>query len=143
MNKGKNILFEIKELDIQIKKRIMKVYREKDISITPAQSKLLFYLKNNKDSNITQKDLEKITFLSKSTLSESINNMVNNELVLKESNEKDNRIKYITLTNKAYELLDDIEKEFSKIEESIIKNVDEKDLNKFFEIISIFKSNLN
>jgi len=103
MNKGKNILFEIKELDIQIKKRIMKVYREKDISITPAQSKLLFYLKNNKDSNITQKDLEKITFLSKSTLSESINNMVNNELVLKESNEKDNRIKYITLTNKAYE----------------------------------------
>lgn len=143
MNKAKNVLFEIKELDLQIKKRIMKVYKENSISITPAQSKLLFYLKNNKDNNVTQKDLEKITFLSKSTLSESINNMVNDGLIIKISNEKDNRIKYISLTNKAYELLGDIEDEFSKIENSIINNVSDNDLNKFFEVISIFKSNLN
>lgn len=142
MDKAKNVLFEIKELDLQIKKRIMKVCKESSISITPAQSKLLFYLKNNRDSEVTQKDLEKITFLSKSTLSESINNMVNDGLIIKNTSNKDNRIKYISLTDKAYELLDDIEDEFSKIENSIINNVSDKDLNKFFEIISIFKSNL-
>lgn len=142
MDKAKNVLFEIKELDLQIKKRIMKVCKESSISITPAQSKLLFYLKNNRDSEVIQKDLEKITFLSKSTLSESINNMVNDGLIIKNTSNKDNRIKYISLTDKAYELLDDIEDEFSKIENSIINNVSDKDLNKFFEIISIFKSNL-
>ena len=142
MDKAKNVLFEIKELDLQIKKRIMKVCKESSISITPAQSKLLFYLKNNRDSEVTQKDLEKITFLSKSTLSESINNMVNDGLIIKNTSNKDNRIKYISLTNKAYELLGDIEDEFSKIENSIINNVSDNDLNKFFEIISIFKSNL-
>lgn len=143
MDKAKNVLFEIKELDLQIKKRIMKVCKESSISITPAQSKLLFYLKNNRDSEVTQKDLEKITFLSKSTLSESINNMVNDGLIIKNTSNKDNRIKYISLTNKAYELLGDIEDEFSKIENSIINNVSDNDLNKFFEVISIFKSNLN
>lgn len=142
MDKGKSVLFEIKELDLQIKKRIVKACKESMIEISPAQSKLLFYLRNNDNKLITQKDLEKITFLSKSTLSEMISNMQKEGLIIKTSSNTDNRIKYISLSSKAYECINQSEKEFSKLEKSIINNVSEEQLNKFFEILSVFKENL-
>ena len=139
MEINSSLFFRIKEIELLIKKRILKIYKDAGIDITPAQSKLIIFIKNNK--NVLQKDLEKLSFLSKSTLSKTLSIMESNDLI-ERVNIEDGRKRKIVLTNKSIEISNNIEKELSNIEKSLIENIDEEKMNVFLNVLDTIKNNV-
>lgn len=95
--KEKLISNELREVDILIKKMIFKHSKDKDIGDfpSPLQERIMIYLVDNKDSIIYQKDLERELNVSKVTISEVLNKMEKNGVIIRESSEVDGRNKKI------------------------------------------------
>ena len=118
----KNICSEIRIMSNLIRQKTFSFEGFDNISsILGSQGYIIKYLSDNKDIDIYQKDIEKRFKVRRSTVTSAINRMEKGGLVVRESVERDNRLKRIKLTEKGWCIHLQIEKEIKKNRSANIK----------------------
>ncbi len=100
------------------------------------------YFYNNRHKDIFQKDFEQEFDIRRSTASNILSLMEKNGLIKRESVPYDARLKKITLTDKAIEIQSAVNKSFDKLESTMKKDINEKELEIFFSVLDKVCSNL-
>lgn len=132
------ILIEIKSLNCEIINKVNKKNTENPLGLT--QIKIINHLIENKITY--QKDLEKKLGLTRATISCVLKTMEKNKIINRISNELDGRSKQIVLNEKIKNKLKGNINEIKKIDNVITKDIDDKELEIFFNVINKMKENL-
>lgn len=140
-----NVIEEIKILEVRIAKRLFKEAKVQDIKRPPSplQAKVLKYLLEHKEKVICQKDLENDLSVSKATISEVLLAMEKSGLIKKEMVPNDARAKRIILTSTSLERFQELEKNFSAINEKLIEGISTDELAHFLNILNKMQKNMN
>ena len=93
--------------------------------------------------DIFQKDIEEEYSIRPSTATELLKQMEKNGLLIREPGPYDNRLKRIVLTDKALVYKDQVVKELTDLEETLVRGIPEEKLEVFFEVIEKMMDNLS
>lgn len=93
--------------------------------------------------DIFQKDIEEEYSIRPSTATELLKQMEKNGLLIREPAPYDNRLKRIVLTDKALVYKDQVVKELTDLEETLVRGIPEEKLEVFFEVIEKMMDNLS
>ena len=100
------------------------------------------YFYHNRNKDIFQKDFEQEFNIRRSTASNILALMEKNGLITRESVSYDARLKKISLTQKAIEIHNIVEKAFEKLEDTIQKDISAEELEVFYTVLDKINSNL-
>lgn len=107
-------------------------------NITIAQSNALLEIGRN--ISISLNDLSKLLNLENSTMSRTVNNLVNNQLVKREIDSLDRRYISISLTEKGYKLYKIIEDNISKYFDKVYQDIPENKRMQVLESLEVLLS---
>jgi DNA-binding MarR family transcriptional regulator len=115
---------------------IKKVFYDHDISklnlgINRTQTNILMFVSENSEKSMSEISL--MTGLEKSSFTRSVDYLVKNEFITRNSSENDRRIVKLSLTNKGIKAAKLIKNDFDDFLESLISDFSEKDKKDFFE----------
>lgn len=134
---------EIKALNHCIRRHIQHHLKENGPpELTLMHSWILAYLNNNADKPVYQRDIEKEFNIGRSSVTGMLNLMESKGYIKRKQSEYDARLKQLIVTPKAVELLAIIEKDKLFMEETITRNISKDDIDNFYRIINIMKSNI-
>jgi DNA-binding MarR family transcriptional regulator len=128
--------------------RLVKRYMDNDTSklyiekITGTHGWALGFFFHNKDRDVFQKDFEQEFNIRRSTASNILALIEKNGLIQREGVPYDARLKKITLTQKALDIQQKIDKSFEKLEDTIKQDITDEELEVFFRVIDKINSNL-
>lgn len=139
-----NVIEEIKKLDVKIAKRLFKDAKKEGIKRPPSplQARILKYILEQKSEVICQKDLENYLKISKATISEVLLTMEKKGIIKRVSMPNDARAKRIVLTNTSLERFQELEKNFSDINEKLIEGISDDELARFLNILNKMQQNM-
>ena len=103
---------------------------------------ILGFVYENRDRDIFQRDIEKEFNLRGSTVTNMLNLMEKNGLIERKSVDGDRRLKRIVLTQKAVEIHQLVISDIERLEETISKGIDKKDIEVFFSVLDKINSNI-
>ena len=135
-----SILFDIKILDIKIKKNINDIFKNIDVTLNPLKVRVLHYI--NENEYVTQKDLESIMIIPKSTLSEALTELEKNKLIIRENKNNNYKNNFIKLTNNGKKLCKQIKDEIDALDNNITKGISKHEMEEFKKVISKIMNNL-
>ena len=139
----RKIALEIKKIEVIATRYVMNhLKKSNEVSMCPLQSEILILLCSN-DGKMTQKEIEELLGIRKSTLSGILNTMKKNEIIDKKSSDKDSRSKIVVLTKKGFDLYQSALKDLEGIEKKIRGEISENDIQIFFKVIDQIKTNLS
>lgn len=138
------VLDNLRELDILIKKRLFSIGKNNGICVPPSplQVRIFMYLLDSKNNEVSQSDLVNQLKVSKVSISEVISKMVNNGVVKVITSEKDARKNIITITDKGIKIMEDMNASFEVIKGEITKNINRDDLDTFNKVMQQMKKNI-
>ncbi|MBQ4583600.1 MAG: winged helix-turn-helix transcriptional regulator [Bacilli bacterium] len=140
----KNVLEELKSLDIAIMKKIFHMAQNLNIEyrITPIQMTIIKFIMDKNNQICYQKDLCHFTGRGKSTVSSVLTTMEKNGLIIRNVND-DNKLTSLTLTNKGISIFRKMQNNLDDFSNKITDGLSSNDLNVFFEVIYTLKKNIN
>lgn len=140
----KNIARELKNLDIQIGRKMFDISIESKMSVPPSplQAQILDYLIMNKEKPINQKQLEENLGVSKTTISNAMLSMERNNMIERIQSDKDARNKEIKLTKKSLEVFNEMSNMFEVLDKEMTKGISKEELEMFSAIIEKIKNNI-
>lgn len=147
--KEKNILFQIKNLEKIILRRLVPDELEKQNILeiakrpTPTQMQIIGYIINNKDREVYQRDLEERLNLRRATISDVLQRMEKNGLITREIDSNDTRSKKILLTHKSKEFFKTATNRMRELEKIAIKGIADEELEVFSNVINKMIDNMN
>ena len=143
MNK-ENVLYQIKDLDKLILRNFICEHKDNktDFLITPTQIQIIEYMMEHEKEEVYQKDLEKALDLRRATLSGVLQTMEKNELLERDFNSEDARVKKIILKTKARNIFLKHKNKIEELEQIVIKGISNEELKLFSHIIENMKNNL-
>ncbi len=131
---------KINKLSYMIKREISKLPAiEKIDKVSATNGFILMYIYDSK-VDVFQKDIENHFGMTRSTASRVISLMEQKELLIRQSVEKDQRLKKLILTDKSIDLCIEVKEQITEFENRISKNINLDNFEKELEIIC---SNLN
>ena len=143
MERKRAVSFEIGKISRLIKRYVDKHTHKAYVdSLTGTHGWAAGYFYANRDKDIFQKDFEKEFNIRRSSATSMLKLMEKNGLITRESVDYDARLKKITLTQKAVELHEIIEKDFEELEKKLLKNLSEDEIECFFGVLSKIKNNI-
>ena len=104
---------------------------------------IYFYLIQNKDTDIYQRDLEKVLNLRRSTISGILKTMEKHNIIIRTDSKVDARSKKIELSSTSLKFYNESRKVFEKVNSILTKDIDTDDLEIFFKVAKKMKENLN
>ena len=108
--------------------------------LNSTQLQILNYLMCHE--NVIQKDLETETQLKKSSITGSIDSLVDKDMVTRVKGEDDKRKNYIVLTKQAIDDRKLLEDKLAKLDDQIVEGIDKNDLNTFVDVLDRMIVNL-
>ena len=108
--------------------------------LNSTQLQILNYLMCH--DNVIQKDLETETQLKKSSITGSIDSLVDKDMVTRVKGEDDKRKNYIVLTKQAIDDRKLLEDKLAKLDDQIVEGIDKNDLNTFVDVLDRMIVNL-
>lgn len=111
-------------------------------NVTGNHGYIIGFIYENRDRDIFQRDIEKEFNLRGSTVTNMLNLMEKNGLIERKSVDGDRRLKKIALTDKAMEIQQLVINDFEKLEKTISKGIDKKDVEVFFSVLDKINSNI-
>lgn len=145
----KGILFQVKDLEkIILRKLEPAEFEKQDLSElvqrpTPTQMQILGYIIDNKYREVYQRDLEEKLNLRRSTISDVLQRMEKNGLIVRKIDSTDTRTKKIILTEKSREFFLTANNRMSELEKVAIKNISADELEIFSNVINKMIKNMN
>lgn len=106
------------------------------------QFNILYYLNKHLGEEVCQKDLEAETNLKKASITGSIDSLVEKGFVVRVKSDDDKRKNHIVLTQKALDLKSQFLDKIADINQVMVKDINEEDLETFFNVIDKIKSNI-
>ena len=103
---------------------------------------ILGYLDFNNDKDIYQKTLETDLGIGKSSVTSLVKLLESNGLITRLAVPGDARLKKIVLTKKGIDTAHKVKATLDEMEYSMVKNIDEKDLEIFFKVSDQIRENL-
>lgn len=143
MNRENDISFAIRKLSNLIK-RDVEASKAK-LGLDPVKGIngwAISYFYDNRDKDIYQKDFEEAFSIRRSTASVILKKLEQKAFIERVSVESDARLKKIVLTKKAVKLHENILFEISEREKRLRKDIDENDLNIFFNVMQKLCKNM-
>ncbi len=101
---------------------------------------ILGYL--NENGKTKSLDLAKALDVSTARIAVIINDLENEGLVLREKDEKDKRITYISLTEKGIFVVTEDKKHVLNVLDNVIKKTSEEELNGFIKVLNVMKEEM-
>lgn len=134
---GKSIVIASKH----IRRRVDALYFSKITSeLNCTQSHLLGYLARNE--NATSADIQKDFRLSKSTVSELINSLVDSGYLTYEKSDGDARCRVIRLTEKTADVRERERAVLDEFETRLMEGISKEDLEAFYRVVNTLEKNL-
>ncbi|MEK6190678.1 MAG: MarR family transcriptional regulator [Carnobacterium alterfunditum] len=115
---------------------------DKGFPMTKMHAMILGYLNNFKDEEICQKDIEKKFSMRRSTTSKMLKNMEEKGLIERISIERDARVKKLQLSKKGKSLVEEVSKEFQRIENLLSEGLTEEEIEQFFATLDKMQQNM-
>lgn len=107
-----------------------------------SQSRLLNFLLAQTD-DIFQKDIEEEYSIRPSTATELLKQMEQNGLLVRRPMPNDSRLKKIVLTEKALQYREQVVRELTDLEETLVKGIPDEKMAVFLEVIEKMMDNLS
>lgn len=126
--------------------QIIKKYKDfmekslKEYNLTPAEIDVLTFLVNNKEKNITSKDISLHRGISKGLVSRAVNEIKLKGYINTVENPDDKRSMFLILEDKKNPLLEDIKKYNKIFITQLLNGID--DMNEFMRINNIMLNNI-
>ena len=139
------IAYEIITLDHNIRRFLINEGKCTPIKNMPSQvqMRIVHYLIQNKDTDIYQRDLEKVLNLRRSTISGILKTMEKHNIIIRTDSKIDARSKKIELSSTSLKFYNESRKVFEKVNTMLTKDIDTDDLEIFFKVAKKMKENLN
>ncbi len=112
-----NIMLLLKKLNLGIEAVINSQVTPREL--TASQCRLLRYLGEHKDENLCSTDIHTRLRFSRATVSEILKRLRHKGLISFDTDPADDRLKYIRLTAKAYEMERFMDRTFSDVREQL------------------------
>lgn len=116
--------------------------KQKMDNVTGANGRIIIYLYHNRDRDIFQKDIEKKFSYRRSTASSVIGLMAEKGLIERHGVPYDARLKKLTLTEKALELVELCEEDRESFDRRLRENISDAELDGLYSILDRLKDNL-
>jgi MarR family transcriptional regulator, repressor for mepA len=141
MEKKNEVTWALRSLQNQIM-RLSEQRMPRDRRITTSQGRVIGYIKHHPNAPVYQRDLEQEFQIRRSTASAMLKTMVKNDWIRREPVASDARLKRLTLSARAEEFSERVEREHAYIESVITHGVSDDAMCAFFETIAKFEENL-
>lgn len=140
----KNVINYLRDLDISIKKKMFLIGKKAHINNPPSplQVRIFMYLYNNKDTNISPKDLVRELNVSKVAISEALTKMENNSTITIKDSEIDGRKKILSYTDKGIEIMNQMTSSIETLNKELIKNISDEELHICIDVLKKMKENI-
>ena len=135
------VTLEIKRLNSKIHRAISNRCRERDLDITPVQARLLMFISEHEEVSATD-ILQELKSINKSTLSEILNSMEKNSLVIREESSIDSRKKILKLTSKSKEIVDKMRNDFDSINKTALEGITKEEYATFKVVLDKIERNI-
>lgn len=141
---NKNIVDELKKLDIEIGRKLFSISKENNIPDPPSplQGRIMDYLVVNEGKEIYQKDLEKVLNVSKATVSSALFTMEKNNIIKRITSKNDARSKQIVITDGSIRVHENMKMVFNNINEELTKNMSDEEIETFLNTINKLRKNI-
>lgn len=140
----KDVISRLKNINVEIVKKLFVFCKNNEALDTPSplQARVLKYLVENNQEEINQKDLEIALNVSKATISDTLQTMEKNSLIVRETSKEDARYKKIVLTPKSKTVHKEMENVFEKLNEKITRNITQEELCVFLNVLDKLENNI-
>lgn len=135
-----NILLLLKKLNLGIEAVINSQVTPKEL--TASQCRLLGYLGEHKDENLCSTDLHTRLHFSRATVSEMLKRLRQKGLISFEADLADDRLKYIRLTAKAYEMERFMDRTFADVRARLYQDFTSEEQEEFLRLTRRMLGNL-
>lgn len=143
MNPKECVGIEVRTLNNTIFRTLLAYEASRGVDeVTVMHGWIIGFIYENSDKDIFQKDIEAEFSIAKSTVTGILKLMEKKGYIIRESVERDARLKKLVLTDMGRQLHEGTMKNLDKLESNVRKDVDHKDLEVFFKVIRQMKSNL-
>ena len=145
--KEEKILFQIKALEQKIYQYFSQSHSltctyQKISKPTPTQIQIIEYLVRHMNDEVYQRDLEKVFSLKRATISGVLQTMEKNGFIERTIDDKDTRVKKITLSNKALDRYYKGKEYIEHIENTVLKGISDEELKVFNNVLEKMTLNL-
>ena len=106
------------------------------------QVKLLGFLCHNRDQEVCQKDIEEAFYIRRSTASRLLKRLEAQGYVVRQSVERDARLKRVTTTPKADALHQKVMDQISSVENQLTRGISQAEVEQFLSTVEKLKQNL-
>lgn len=138
-----DIGLEIKNLNNMIHRHFANLKTTEILNeLTGSNGYILVYLIEHKDELITQKNIEEVLGITRSTASIVLSNMEKNQFITREILQSDSRVKSIHITSKGKELYEMMTLEKIEFEQKLKKGFTEEEIDQFLNMIKRMKQNI-
>ncbi len=131
--------FRVRTLSVAIKRA---VDARREGNCTNTHGWVIGYLLENRHRDIYQRDIEKQFSVRRSTMTEILKLMEKNGLIERVQDDKDARLKKITLTPLALEIDEKHKQDIREFEEYIKQGIPKEELDTFFAVINKISANV-
>lgn len=107
-----------------------------------SQMQIVSYLFDNLNRDVSQKELESVLNIRKSTISGIIDTMEKKNIIKRELSPEDGRSKIIKLTEENIKRHKEIVKKLEEIEKIITSNIPEEKMAVFYEVLDLMTENM-
>jgi DNA-binding MarR family transcriptional regulator len=114
--------------------------KEHGLELAPMHVRTLKIIRMNE--NCTTQTVVGILHRNKSQVTRLVNELLKQELVYKEANPNDKRSQFLLLTDKGNDIFDQLRPTEHQIVNTMIHDIDEKQLEEFIEVIQLMAENL-
>lgn len=137
---NQNIMLLLKKLNLGIEAVINSQVTPKEL--TASQCRLLGYLSEHKEENLCSTDLHTRLRFSRATLSEMLKRLRQKGFICFEPDPGDDRLKYIRLTAKAYEMERFMDRTFENVRKQLYQNFTVAEQEEFLRLTRKMLGNL-
>lgn len=136
----KNIMLLLKKLNLGIEAVINSQVTPKEL--TASQCRLLGYLGDHRDENLCSTDIHTRLRYSRATVSEMLKRLRQKGFISFEADPADDRLKYIRLTAKAYEMERFMDRTFADVRERLYQGFTSEEQDEFLRLVRKMLGNL-
>lgn len=144
VGESRRLLFSLKNTQLLIKRNVENSEGRKMLeNVTGTHGYVICYLMTRDGEDVFQRDLEKRFSIRRSTATQILNLMQKNGLIVRSKVESDARLKKITLTQKARDLFEVVEKDRGDFEKRVFEGFSQSDMQTLEGYLNKIADNLN
>lgn len=143
MRQERHVGYEIKALSNLLRRKVLEMTGSTEgDDFTEMQVKVLGFLCHNRDQEICQKDIEEAFYIRRSTASRLLKRLEAQGFIVRQSVDRDARLKRVTTTPKADALYQDVADRISRVESLLTRGLSQTEVEQFLSTVEKLKQNL-